>query len=66
MIIQSFHAWARVKDIEQICEDATKEVTKIPKLLLSNGIVVWDIKESTTTTGVKLYSSQITVKEKKY
>lgn len=66
MITQTFHAWARVIEIEELCRDAEKKITELPKVLQGVWLTISDQSSRISTTWVKIYYAKLESKGKTY
>jgi Region found in RelA / SpoT proteins len=66
MIIQSFQAWPRVNEIEELCESAKEDITKMDNAFNKVWIKIGKIVTEQHITGTTLYHSELFMWEKKY
>ncbi len=66
MIIQAFHAWARVLEIEELCRDAERKIPKLPKVLQGIWLNISHQHSKLSTTWVTIYYAELTSEGETY
>lgn len=66
MVIQSFYAWPRVLEIEELCNDAKSEIGKMGHTLSKVWIRIDTITTEHHITGTTLYHAELLMGGKKY
>lgn len=57
-IVQAFHAWGNVVEIEKVYMEAVGKVEKMPEKLKSIGITAWKVYTSTSPDWVRVFSTE--------